>query len=253
VPVLLYHYVRNNPHRADTAGFRLSVTPANFAAQVALLRAGGAHTVSLADLVAALQGRAQLPSHPVALTFDDGYADFATTVAPLLALDGMTATDFVVSGFIGRPGYMSAAQVRLVRAMGMTVGAHTVSHLDLTRLPPEIALAQIELSRQRLEELTGAAVDDFAYPYGRHDPAIDRMAEEAGFRDAVTTTGGGAQYLSERFRLRRTSVTGLDTLRSFAAKAGLPAPRTPAAAAPGGADPAPPSAADLLGMPPRRR
>jgi hypothetical protein len=106
VPILLYHYVRTNPRPADRAGFRLSVTPATFAAQVGLLRAGGVHTVSLAQVMRALQGLDRLPSHPVVLTFDDGYADFATTVAPLLAAQAMTATDFVVTGFLGRTGYM---------------------------------------------------------------------------------------------------------------------------------------------------
>jgi peptidoglycan/xylan/chitin deacetylase (PgdA/CDA1 family) len=237
VPILLYHYVRTNPRPADRAGFRLSVTPANFAAQIGLLRAGGAHTVSLAQLMRALQGLDRLPSHPVVLTFDDGYADFATVVAPLLAAQGMTATDFVVTGFLGRIGYMSAVQVRQVEALGMTIGAHTAGHVDLTRLPPSIALAQMEVSRQRLQELTGATVDDFAYPYGRHNPDVDRMAAEAGFRDAVTTTGGEFQYLSQRFELRRLSVTGMDTMASFAAKVGLTLSRGPAAAAPAAAAP----------------
>lgn len=253
VPILLYHYVRTNPRPADRAGFRLSVTPASFAAQVALLRAGGAHTVSLAQLVRALHGLDQLPSHPVVLTFDDGHADFAATVAPLLAAQGMTATDFVVSGFLGRPDYMSAVQVRQVAAMGMTVGAHTVSHVDLTRLPPAIALAQIELSRQRLQELTGASVDDFAYPYGRRNLDVERMVARAGFRDAVSTTGGELQYLSQRFELRRLSVTGLDTLASFAAKVRLAVPRTPAAAAPAGADPIPAGGPEPGGLRMRRR
>jgi peptidoglycan/xylan/chitin deacetylase (PgdA/CDA1 family) len=251
VPILLYHYVRTNPRPGDRAGFRLSVTPANFAAQVALLRAGGAHTISLAHLMRALQGLQTLPSHPVVLTFDDGHDDFATTAAPLLAAEGMTATNFVVSGFLGRPGYMSASQVRKVRTLGMTIGAHTVSHADLTRLPPTIARAQIESSRRALEELTGAAVDDFAYPYGRHNAAVDRMAAEAGFRDAVSTIGGELQYLSLPFQLRRLSVTGLDTLASFAAKVRLPLPGRLAAS--GGSDPPFAGGDGLAGLPTRRR
>ena len=225
VPILLYHYVRINPHPADRMGFRLSVTPAAFAAQVALLRADGAHTVSLAEVMRALEGRGTLPSHPVVLTFDDGHDDFATVAAPLLAAEGMTATTFVVTGFLGGHGYMTAAQVREVRALGMTVGAHTVAHADLTRLPTSGARAQIEASRAALQQLTGATIDDFAYPYGRHDPDVDLMVAEAGFRDAVSTAGGDLQYLSRRFALRREAITGADTLWSFAAKAGLPPPR----------------------------
>jgi peptidoglycan/xylan/chitin deacetylase (PgdA/CDA1 family) len=149
---------------------------------------------------------------------------------------------------------MSAVQVRQVEALGMTIGAHTVSHVDLTRLPPGIALAQMELSRQRLQELTGANVDDFAYPFGRHTPDVDRMAAQAGFRDAVTTTGGELQYLSQRFELRRLSVTGMDTLASFAAKVRLTLSRTPAAAAPaGGAGPGPAAGPEPVDVRLRRR
>jgi peptidoglycan/xylan/chitin deacetylase (PgdA/CDA1 family) len=224
VPVLMYHYIRVNPRPSDRTGFKLSVTPRSFAAQIALLRADGVHTVSLGDVVRALRGQGTLPSHPVVLTFDDGYVDFATTAAPLLAARGMTATAFVVSGFVGRPGYMSEDQVRRVQALGMTIGAHTVSHVDLTKLPPAIAQSQIEASRLSLQELTGEAVVDFAYPYGRHNRAVDRLVAEAGFRDAVTTACCDTQYLSLRFDMRRVAVTGYDTLAGFAAKARLPLP-----------------------------
>lgn len=255
VPILLYHYVRTNPKPWDRAGFRLSVTPTAFAAQVALLRADGAHTISLFQLLRALEGKETLPPHPVVLTFDDGYKDFATTAAPLLASQGMTATAFVVGDFIGSPGYMSAAQVRQVRGLGMTIGAHTMDHVDLPRMPPALARAQIEGSRLVLQELTGAAIDDFAYPFGRHSPAVDRLVAEAGFRDAVTTAGGRLQYLSERFDLRRVSVTGGDTLASFAAKVGLPLHPARVFGPAGAADPEPRpvDGPQLLGLPIRRR
>jgi peptidoglycan/xylan/chitin deacetylase (PgdA/CDA1 family) len=255
VPILLYHYVRTNPKPGDRAGYRLSVTPAAFAAQVALLRTGGAHTVSLAQLLRALEGREALPPHPVILTFDDGYKDFATTAAPVLAAEGMTATAFVVGDFVNSPGYMSATQIRQVRGLGMTIGAHTMDHVDLTRLPPALARAQIEGSRRVLEELTGATIDDFAYPFGRHNDSVDRMAAEAGFRDAVTTAGGELQYLSERFDLRRTSVTGSDTLASFAAKVRLPVPSRRLLGPARAGDPGPVSLGgpELLGLPVRRR
>jgi peptidoglycan/xylan/chitin deacetylase (PgdA/CDA1 family) len=257
VPILLYHYVRTNPKPADRAGFRLSVSPTAFAAQLALLHAGGAHTISLSRLLSALEGRDILPAHPVVLTFDDGYRDFATTALPLLDAEGMTATAFVVGDFINSPGYMSEGQIRRARELGITIGAHTMDHLDLTRVPPLIARDQIERSRRVLEQLLGAPVDDFAYPFGRHNPAVDRLVAEAGFHDAVTTTGGDLQYLSERFDLRRVSVTGGDTLASFAAKVGLPfrpvrlygpaGQRAPAPGSPGSW-----GGPELLGLPLRR-
>src|SRR5205085_448269 len=88
------------------------------------------------DVVAALGGGRPLPAHPVVLTFDDGYRDFSTTALPVLEADGLTATVFVVSGFVGRPGYMTAADVAAAAAAGMTIGAHTVHHVALRVLGP---------------------------------------------------------------------------------------------------------------------
>src|SRR5437867_11375086 len=73
VPILMYHYIRVNPNPGDRVGFRLSVTPADFEAQVTWLAANGYHAVDLQDLERYLAGARSLPSRPVVLTFDDGY------------------------------------------------------------------------------------------------------------------------------------------------------------------------------------
>ncbi len=102
VPILYYHYIRTiSPTPQHALGFALSISPGLFVRQMRLLHVEGAHTITLATLMAALAGKATLPPHPVVLTFDDGYADFATTAEPVLARFGFIATDFVVSGFLG--------------------------------------------------------------------------------------------------------------------------------------------------------
>jgi peptidoglycan/xylan/chitin deacetylase (PgdA/CDA1 family) len=223
VPILLYHYIRGNPRVADREGFRLSVTPANFAQQMALLRADGAHTVSLGDVMAALAGGPPLPPRSVVLTFDDGHDDFAFRAVPVLEANGFTATNFVVPGFLGRSSYLSVAQLQSVAAAGMTIGAHTMHHVDLAVMAPAIADEEITRSRAMLQELTGQPVLDFAYPYGIFTPAVEAMVEGAGFRDAASTEAGTLQYASQPFILRRTEITGYDGLASFATRAGVPA------------------------------
>ncbi|MBO0686827.1 MAG: hypothetical protein J2P45_27075, partial [Candidatus Dormibacteraeota bacterium] len=78
VPILEYHYVRVNPNPADQLGFNLSVTPANFAAQMAWLAGHGYHPIDIRDLRAYFAGQVDLPAEPVVLSFDDGYSDFYT-------------------------------------------------------------------------------------------------------------------------------------------------------------------------------
>ncbi len=225
VPILYYHYVRNIQLTAQNLlSWRLSIPPALFAQQMALLRVEGAHPITLDTLMKALAGQGTLPSRPIILTFDDGYADFATGVEPVLARYGFVATDFVVSGFINRPRYMSAAQVLQMVADGMVIGAHTVHHVDLAAVPAAVARTEIVASKSAIETLIRKPVLDFAYPYGAFDAAVASLVQQAGFRDAVTTSPGDQQTLNGRFVLQRIEVGGAPTLETFAQEANLPLP-----------------------------
>ena len=225
VPILLYHYIRGNPRARDREGFRLSVTPENFARQMALLDHDGVRTVSLADVMAALvPGGPKLPPRSVVLTFDDGHDDFAFRAVPVLNEYGFTATAFVVPGFLGRSSYMTTAQVKSVAAAGMTIGAHTMHHVDLARVSQQVATDEITRSRTVLRGMTGQPVNDFAYPYGIFTSRVIGIVRQAGFADASTTEPGTRQYASQPFLLRRIEISGYDNLWSFAHKAGLPPP-----------------------------
>ena len=232
VPILMYHYIRVNPRPSDVEGGLLSVPPDLFAAQMALLRADGCHAVSLAQVLAALEGGDALPSHPVVLTFDDGYADFATTAVPILRHFGFVGTDFVVTGFLGRHRYMTADQVRDVAAAGMIIGAHTVTHPDLSTLSAAAAQVEIAASKTALEALLGHPVVDFAYPAGKFTAGVLSQVEQAGFRDAVTTRPGIGVTLGGRYVLPRVRIGPGRDLRPFAADLGLPYPADWAAGVP---------------------
>jgi len=219
VPILTYHWIRVNPVPTDQLGFHLSVTPDNFAQQMEFLKFAGVHPITLADAMSALQTGKPLPSRPVILTFDDGYGDFASRATPVLKSLGFVGTDYVVTGFIGRPAYMTADQVHQVEQDGMVIGCHTVNHLDLAHIPAQVAQMQIKVSHQQLEQMLGHPVLDFAYPYGAYNAAVEQMVLADGFRDAVTTQGGTWLQIGARGAWPRLHVDGADNLASFAAKA----------------------------------
>ncbi|MFN9643696.1 MAG: poly-beta-1,6-N-acetyl-D-glucosamine N-deacetylase PgaB [Cyanobacteriota bacterium] len=81
VLVLAYHEIEE-PSRAVMPDY--AVAPATFAAQLQWLSTHGHHFVSLEQVVRARDGRGRLPSHPVLLSFDDGYASVYTNAFPLL-------------------------------------------------------------------------------------------------------------------------------------------------------------------------
>jgi peptidoglycan/xylan/chitin deacetylase (PgdA/CDA1 family) len=224
VPILLYHYIRVNPVARDRNGFQLSVTPANFQAQMDWLRQAGSNPVTLEQMMGALHGGPGLPAHPVVLTFDDGYVDFATVAAPILHRNGFVGIDYVVSGFMGRSSYMTDTQVKQVDAMGMVVGAHTVHHVNLNVVSAQIANTEITASKATLEQLLGHPVLDFAYPYGGVNRTVADLVGKAGFREAVTTSYGVSQCDAQKNWLHRIRVGGFDTVGSVAADAGVAQP-----------------------------
>jgi peptidoglycan/xylan/chitin deacetylase (PgdA/CDA1 family) len=74
-----------------------------------------------------------------------------------------------------------------------TIGAHTIHHYALGKLPQEEALAEVVQSRDRIAHELGKAPDVFAYPYGDPESAGPRdfaLIAEAGFKAAVTTRKG---------------------------------------------------------------
>ncbi|MFN2450830.1 MAG: polysaccharide deacetylase family protein [Candidatus Dormibacteria bacterium] len=208
-------------------GKALSVTPSDFQAQMRWLHEHGEHSVTLAQLRESLHGGAPLPAHPVVLTFDDGFADFLTVAVPVLQRYDLTATVFAVSGFIDRPAHLSVAQLQAVVRAGMVIGAHTVSHPDLTTLPTPAAEREIAGSKSSLEAWTGQMVTDFAYPAGRFNPAVEKQVAAAGFLDAVTT-GIGVNHAGENpFAWSRVRVSGGESLPGFARSLQIGVPDVP--------------------------
>ena len=92
--ILLYHRVASG--LADP--WRLCVSPEHFAEQLDVV-ASSWQPLALHDL--AREEGTRSGSLPVAITFDDGYADNLQVAAPLLAERGLPASFFIVSGTIG--------------------------------------------------------------------------------------------------------------------------------------------------------
>jgi peptidoglycan/xylan/chitin deacetylase (PgdA/CDA1 family) len=215
VPILTYHYIRNNPDSYDRLGFALSVTPADFAAQMDWLASNGFHTITLAELNAYLNGARGLPSRPVILSFDDGYADFYNTALPILRAHDFTAVAYVVSGFIGRPGYMSAAQIVEADRDGIEIGSHTVNHVNLAKSSAGSVQFELIASKQALEQLVGHPVLSFCYPSGRFNYSVVVAVQAAGYQDATTTAFGYVHNLSSRYTWSRLRISGGETLSDF--------------------------------------
>jgi hypothetical protein len=108
--------------------------------------------------------------------------------------------------------WMGWDQVREMRADGMSIGAHTVTHPVLARQSPEQQSFEICESKLRLEQELGEPITALSYPVGRRD-AFDQATRTAlthhGIEWAFSYYGG----FLPRAAARRDGVDRLDIPR----------------------------------------
>jgi peptidoglycan/xylan/chitin deacetylase (PgdA/CDA1 family) len=116
-----------------------------------------------------------------------------------------------VAGGGGTTSFMlSWDELREIHRLGMTVGAHTVTHPNLPNAGLDDARAEIAGSKARLESELGAGVTMFSYPNGGAErymtPEVAALVREAGFEAATTSWNGFAGANSDLFALERVQV-----------------------------------------------
>ena len=216
---LAYHGVSDVPPSEDP--HRLFVRAEDLRRQIAKLREWGYLLVTFGELAKRVAA-ADAEGH-VALTFDDGFVDNFETLLPLLNDVEAPATVFVVSGWLGK-AHRSAPWTRIVneeelralREGGVEIGAHSVTHPDLSTLSYDDARIELAQSKADLERVLGAAVDVAAYPYGRANAETMKAARDAGFRAACAATALGSWDTPHH--LPRQDMTNRCTLLSLRLK-----------------------------------
>ena len=218
VPILEYHRIG-----LDAGLPGLTVAPPEFAAEMEWLHRAGYHAISPGRLLAALELHAALPPRPVLITFDDGYRDILWNAAPLLHRLRMHAVSFVITDRVGGhdPSFLDWQELARLEALGFTIGSHTVHHLPLNVLPSEAAYRELRESRLDLERHLRVPVWSIAYPLGRADGRVARLAARAGYLLGVTEQPGVDQrdpLLLHRFEI--LSTTGVGGVRALVESAG---------------------------------
>lgn len=153
VPVLCYHNIGGN-----------GVPLAAFTQQMRWLAASGVRALTLAELRRVLAGE-PLPGPAVCLTFDDGFCDLYTRVAPLFAQLGLRGTVFVINNRLraddtpchqgevvadaahraftlsgDRSAWLSGAELRELADLELfEVGSHSLTHAMGPLGPGELA------------------------------------------------------------------------------------------------------------------
>ena len=164
----------------------------------------------------------------VVVTFDDGTADWADEVMPVLVEFGVPATFFVATAFVdecrsfpanGTP--ISWLALKDMATTGLaTIGSHTHTHALLDRIDVESARAECERSRGLIEEHINAPCRHFAYPKALRG-TVNNEAEVRRIFTSASVAGGRANVpgSADPFRLTRTPIQVQDGTRWFERKA----------------------------------
>lgn len=124
------------------------------------------------------------------------------------------------STFCRRYRILTRPELRQLSAAGMSIGAHTLSHPMLSRMPSDLAYGEVAESRMRLESVLQQQIWAFAYPFGNPQsvtPEVLAMPSKAGYSVAFLNFGGGLGSGLPRFALPRIHVTAEMGLGEFEA------------------------------------
>lgn len=196
-------------HSIDRSGSVISIDPAVFRRHAEWLAGSGVTVVGVEELVE------RPPAGPaVALTFDDAFANFESEAWPVLDALGLPATVFVATAHVGgrnawehggpRPvlPLMDWDTLGMLAERGVTLGAHSHTHVDLRRTNGAGLVSELETPAERIRAETGVQATTFAYPFGGVDDRV-AAATAARYRLAMTTDFAGIGPRSERSRLPR--------------------------------------------------
>lgn len=220
VRVLMYHSIEN--HFGDKFD-KWRVLPRDFERQIAWMVKKGYKFFTLTE-ICALKESVNLPKKAVCITFDDGYADNFTNAYPVLKHFGAKATIFLLPNQKENhwektnTNHISAmlSSDQIVQMMDIIeFGAHSLNHLNLTKISLENSKFEIENSKKEVEKITGKACESFAYPYGKFDGNIVKLVSEAGFKNAVIVQRGVFSQNDDRLKIKRIGILGTESFFDF--------------------------------------
>ena len=219
LPILTFHAL-------DNQSSAISFSPKVFQRSIAKLHEAEYQSITLMEAVECLSQGNPFPNQSFVITFDDGYQSVYEEAFPVLHSYGMSATIFLTVGkdISAKPdsrlpsiegrSMLNWREIKEMNMEGITFGAHTLTHPDLTRLPSDRVEAEICRSKMIIEDTLSTQTSSFAYPYGRHNRRCRDIVQQY-FACACSDKLGLVFGSSNPFTLERVDAYYLRTERLF--------------------------------------
>jgi len=214
IPILMYHSIASMPK--TTVMRSLHVPPKRFEFQMLMLKVLGYQALSLKKLKPYLDGDKK--GKVVGITFDDGYKNNLLNAAPILIKYNFSATCYIVSESIGTSNtwdldkgitqspLMTESDINEWLNLGMDIGAHTKTHVDLTKVSEKSAQREISDCKIELEKTFKVPITDFCYPFGRFNKLLANIAKKSGYLSASSMIRGRVNSQTDRYELPRIPI-----------------------------------------------
>ncbi|MGD9140982.1 MAG: glycosyltransferase [bacterium] len=218
IPVLMYHKIPDEPFETEHGVY---ITRANFRRHLEYFRKRGFTAITFreyGEFASGMRDMSDFPRRPIILTFDDGYRDNFTNLLPMMNEFGFRGVLFLLGDNSADYNFwdadrgdhydplMTLEEKKAFLQAGWEIGAHSMTHPDLTAMDYGQAKWEIEESRRRLEADLGAEIVSFAYPGGRVDERVKRLTQQAGFVFGISTDTGGLHIEDDRFQVFRVNM-----------------------------------------------
>ncbi|MBU3812199.1 MAG: polysaccharide deacetylase family protein [Candidatus Niameybacter stercoravium] len=206
IPALMYHKIKDQvAHTEEDQS--MSVSTANFEAQLKALLEAGYTPINFKQLQDYLEGTAGLPKKPILITADDGYLCNYTKAYPILKKYNAQATFFVTSLYVGVTNeheHFTWEQAKEMEASGLIdIQSHTHGHTLMNELGKTDVTYEIQKSFGDIEKYLGKRdVKVLAYPQFLHTSKVKEWVSECGVDLQVTN-------LVSRYRPTATQKTDI--------------------------------------------
>ncbi len=190
IPTLMYHKIKDQVENTEEDQ-SMSVSTANFEAQLKALLEAGYTPINFKQLQDYLEGTAGLPKKPILITADDGYLCNYTKAYPILKKYNAQATFFVTSLYVGVTNeheHFTWEQAKEMEASGLIdIQSHTHGHTLMNELNKTDVSYEIQKSFGDIEKYLGKRdVKVLAYPQFLHTSKVKEWANECGVDLQVT-------------------------------------------------------------------
>lgn len=213
LPMLTYHEISEDPALWND----FVVSPEKLRGDLEALLDSGFTPIHFSDLLAFMDGYAELPDRPVIISFDDGYKgnyDYAFKLAREIDIKFTVALVGITVGDIWQTdssefsfSHLTEENIKEMHRSGLvefnnhTFDLHkntgTYSGSGINRFQDEAEEAYIIRLREDIQKnsdyiysLLGLKPEVFVYPMGYHSSIAEELLKEMGFRATLVTSGG---------------------------------------------------------------